>query len=71
MKICLDCGHGATSEIAEELFTRAGAEVIALNTDYNGMDINDNCGSTHPQELMEFVTITAVLRIQILLLKQF
>lgn len=47
MKVCLDCGHGATSKIAEELFIRTGADVIALNTDYNGMDINDNCGSTN------------------------
>lgn len=47
LKVCLDCGHGATSEIAEELFTLAGAEVVSLNTDFDGMDINDNCGSTN------------------------
>ncbi|WP_300410660.1 phosphoglucosamine mutase [Lagierella sp.] len=54
-KIALDCGNGATYKIAPEVFEELGAEVIAINTDPNGININDNCGSTHPSKLQETV----------------
>ena len=49
LKLVIDCGHGATSTVVEELFKELGADTIILNTDFNGMDINDNCGSTNPE----------------------
>lgn len=55
IKLGLDTGHGATLVMAEDLFTRAGAEVSAINTDFNGMDINDDCGSTNTQMLKDLI----------------
>lgn len=55
IKIVLDCAHGATAKIAPELFTHLGAEVIALAIHPTGTNINDYCGSTHPQALQERV----------------
>lgn len=54
-KIALDCGNGATFKVAPEVFKELGAEVIAINTEPNGININDNCGSTHPKKLQETV----------------
>ena len=47
MRIALDTGHGASSLTSAEAFRRLGAEVIVVNEDFNGIDINVNCGSTH------------------------
>ena len=47
MRIALDTGHGASSLTSAEAFRRLGAEVIAINEDFDGTDINVNCGSTH------------------------
>lgn len=55
MKICLDCGHGATGVLARDIFEKTGAQIIAMNEDFNGMDINDNCGSTNPGLVAEAV----------------
>lgn len=49
LKLVIDCGHGATATVVEELFKELGADSIVLNTDFDGMDINDNCGSTNPE----------------------
>ncbi len=51
LKIVLDCSNGATYRIAPELFTDLGADVQALAVEPNGININDNCGSQHPQQL--------------------
>jgi phosphoglucosamine mutase len=46
MRIALDCGHGAASRTSRAAFESLGAEVVAINCDWNGTDINDHCGST-------------------------
>lgn len=51
MRIALDTGHGASSLTSAEAFRRLGAEVIVINEDFNGTDINVNCGSTHLEPL--------------------
>lgn len=55
MKIVLDCANGASSALAPELFRRLGAEVIPIHAQPNGVNINVNCGSTHPQGVQEAV----------------
>ncbi|WP_054950947.1 phosphoglucosamine mutase [Numidum massiliense] len=51
LKIVLDCAHGAASYIGPRLFQQLGAEVIVIGGDPNGVNINANCGSTHPEQL--------------------
>lgn len=58
MKIALDTGHGASSLTSPEALTRLGADVITINDDYDGFDINVNCGSTHLEPLRELVEKT-------------
>ncbi len=58
MKIVLDCANGASSAIAPELFASLGADVIALHHHPDGHNINDACGSTHPQSMQEKVRQT-------------
>ena len=55
LRIVLDCANGATSFIAKDVFERLGAEVIAKSCAPDGTNINDNCGSTHPERLQEMV----------------
>lgn len=55
MKIALDCANGSASVSARALFTRLGAECFIINDDPNGVNINDNCGSTHIDNLKSFV----------------
>ncbi len=47
LKIVLDCANGAASEIGPEVFLEAGAEVIAIHAEPDGLNINDGCGATH------------------------
>lgn len=54
-RIVVDCANGATSFIAKEVFERLGAEVIAKSSAPDGTNINDHCGSTHPERLQEMV----------------
>ena len=54
-KIALDCANGATSFIAPELFRSLGARVFAIGTDPDGININQNCGSTHLKRLSDLV----------------
>lgn len=54
-KIALDTGHGASSLTSPEALERLGAEVHAINTDWNGTDINVECGSTHLEPLRALV----------------
>lgn len=51
MKVALDTGHGAASLTSAEALRRLGAEVVAVNEDFDGTDINVNCGSTHLEPL--------------------
>jgi phosphoglucosamine mutase len=55
LKIALDCGHGAASVATPETLRRLGAEVVAINCDWTGMDINVGSGSTHLGPITELV----------------
>ena len=55
MKIVLDCAHGATYQVAPQVFTELGADVVAIAADPDGFNINKNCGSTHPEQLQQRV----------------
>lgn len=51
LTVVVDCAHGAASSVAPRAYRAAGARVIAINADPNGLNINDNCGSTHLDSL--------------------
>jgi phosphoglucosamine mutase len=55
VKIVLDCAHGATYQTAPRVFSELGAEVIATGVEPDGFNINEGCGSTHPQSLQQRV----------------
>ena len=55
LKIVLDCANGATYHVAPPVFHELGAEVIAIGNQPNGMNINLNVGSTHPEALQKAV----------------
>ncbi len=55
MKIVLDCAHGAAYRVAPAVFEELGAEVIALNIEPNGENINRECGSLYPKLIMQKV----------------
>ena len=55
VKVVLDCAHGAASGISPDVFTDAGAEVIVVGNDPDGMNINDGVGSTHIEPLGKIV----------------
>ncbi|WP_461206149.1 phosphoglucosamine mutase [Clostridium sp. DL1XJH146] len=55
LKIALDCANGAAYQTSVQTFRELGAEVLVINNDPDGVNINKNCGSTHPEELMEYV----------------
>lgn len=55
MTIAVDCGHGAASVATPRTLKELGATVISLNCEWNGMDINDGCGSTDLGPLTELV----------------
>ena len=54
-KVVLDCAHGATYRAAPDTFFELGADVTSLFDEPNGENINANCGSQHPETLMEEV----------------
>ena len=53
--VVVDTANGATSVVADKIFTTLGINHIILNDKPNGVNINDNCGSTHLEGLKEFV----------------
>jgi phosphoglucosamine mutase len=55
LKLVLDCGNGAASHLAPDLFRRAGAEVIAINNKPDGKNINLICGALHVEDLRSAV----------------
>lgn len=55
LRIVVDCANGATSEVAPEALRRAGADVVVINASPDGLNINDQCGSTHPEQLQAAV----------------
>jgi phosphoglucosamine mutase len=54
-RVVLDAGHGAAYRIAPEVFRRAGAEVVVINDQPTGTNINDNAGAMHPEGLARAV----------------
>jgi len=55
LKIVLDCAHGATYHVASPVFHELGAEIITIGDQPNGLNINDQAGSTHPEALCKAV----------------
>ncbi|MDQ0149926.1 phosphoglucosamine mutase [Eubacterium multiforme] len=55
MKIALDCANGASYEASVKAFRDLGADVYVINDNPDGTNINEKCGSTHPEELMDYV----------------
>ena len=55
MKVALDCANGSASAIAKNVFDALGAETHVIHNEPNGLNINENCGSTHIGELQKFV----------------
>jgi phosphoglucosamine mutase len=55
LTVVVDCAHGAASVVAPRAYRAAGARVIAIHADPNGLNINDGCGSTHLDALREAV----------------
>ena len=51
LKVVLDCANGASSALAPQLFKELGAEVITISSTPDGVNINEQCGSTHPEAL--------------------
>jgi phosphoglucosamine mutase len=47
LTVVVDCAHGAASSVAPRAYRAAGARVVAINAEPNGLNINDGCGSTH------------------------
>ncbi|MCR2043309.1 phosphoglucosamine mutase [Anaerosalibacter massiliensis] len=58
LKIAIDCGNGAVSEAAPKLLKRLNAEVVVINDEPNGININVNCGSTNPKMAQDLVVET-------------
>jgi phosphoglucosamine mutase len=58
LKVALDCGHGSAARTTEAALLRSGAEVVAINCDWNGLDINDGCGSTNLGPVADLVRAT-------------
>lgn len=54
-KVALDCSNGSASAIAKSVFDALGAETHVINNNPDGTNINDGCGSTHPESLQQFV----------------
>lgn len=55
LKVVLDCANGAAYNVAPIVFDELGASVITINSRPDGNNINDKCGSTHPQSLQKAV----------------
>ncbi|MFN2501000.1 MAG: phosphoglucosamine mutase [Pyrinomonadaceae bacterium] len=57
-KIVIDCANGAACGLAPELFSALGAEIVTIYDQPDGRNINLDCGSLHPEHLVESVTNT-------------
>lgn len=57
LKLVVDCAHGATYKVAPNVFRELGANVTVLSAAPDGLNINDNCGSTHMEALQAAVLI--------------
>lgn len=55
IKVALDCANGASWNIAKSVFDALGAKTLVINADPDGLNINENAGSTHIEGLQKFV----------------
>lgn len=55
LTVVIDCAHGAASEVGPAAYRAAGATVIAINAEPDGLNINDHCGSTHLDQVQAAV----------------
>jgi phosphoglucosamine mutase len=55
LKLVVDCAHGANYRVGVRVFQELGAEVVAIGSLPNGVNINDGCGATAPQALARAV----------------
>ena len=55
LKVVLDCANGAAYQVAPDALWELGAEAVTIGVSPNGLNINDGCGSTHPQAIRERV----------------
>ena len=55
LRIVLDCANGACYKVSPEIFEELGAEVITLGDNPDGYNINEDCGSTHPELIQQEV----------------
>ncbi len=54
-KLVLDCANGAAYRVAERVYSELGADITVIGNEPNGVNINDGCGSTHPEKLQKEV----------------
>lgn len=57
LKVVLDCSNGATYDIAPKVFAELGAKVVTIGDEPDGLNINLDCGSTHPERLVTRVKV--------------
>ena len=55
LTMVVDCANGAAYNVGPAVFRELGAKVIAIHNEPNGLNINENCGSTHPENLQKAV----------------
>ncbi len=55
LKIVLDCANGAAYKVSPLIFEELGAQIITINNNPNGLNINDECGALHPEQMKKFV----------------
>ncbi len=55
LRVVLDCAQGATYKVAPSVLRELGAKVYVMGDQPDGLNINDQCGSTHPQAMCEMV----------------
>jgi len=55
LKLVVDCANGATSPVAADVLSDLGAEVVPIHCRPDGLNINDGCGSLHPEGMMQAV----------------
>jgi phosphoglucosamine mutase len=55
LRVVVDCANGAAWQVAPEVYRRAGAEVVEIHAEPDGLNINEGCGSTHLEPLRKAV----------------
>ncbi len=55
LKIVVDCANGAAYNVGPAVFKELGAKIVALYNEPDGLNINEQCGSTHPEKLQKAV----------------